>query len=225
VSRNAYVHRIATHHADEAQANQSSSFKRNVRKAEKKDIAIRQKRDIPTLVNFYTLYCELRFGKFGSIPQPFSFFENIFDGLISKKNGFMLEAVFENQVIASIIVLQHKDVLFYKFGASSKDHLELRPNNLLFDALINHAVENEISAIDLGLSGAGESYKGLVRFKESMGGVATDLTYYEIKNGAENTENPEAKKWVQSLTKEIVAMQPEPEETSRLSKHIYPLFG
>ncbi|MGB7395044.1 MAG: hypothetical protein WA913_11675, partial [Pricia sp.] len=122
--------------------------------------------------------------------------------------------------------LQHKSVLYYKFGASTEESLDLRPNNLIFDRLISYALENESTAIDLGLSGTGDSYKGLVRFKESMGGQPTPITYYQLDNGAENNDrNVAVKKWLGGLTDQIVSIQPNPTDTSALSEIIYPLFA
>ncbi len=225
IIRNAFVHRIPTLDVDTVKANQSSSFIRNVKQAKKASITVEMKWDIMSLKKFYQLYHGLRFDKFESIPQPYSFFQNIHDEYISEKQGFILEAIWNEEVIASIIVLIHKKTLFYKFGASSSQHLELRPNNLIFDALIAHAIETKMEAIDLGLSGAGDSYKGLRRFKESMGGVPTHLTYYELANGHSGSDDSKAKKWIQSLSKELVKMRLGVEETSQLSELIYPLFA
>ncbi|MGB7394951.1 MAG: hypothetical protein WA913_11205, partial [Pricia sp.] len=87
---------------------QSSSFRRNVRKAKKTGTTVAIKRDKTALKNFYTMYHGLRLNKFGSIPQPFSFFETIFKEFVGKGEGFLLEASHENKPIASIMVLQHK---------------------------------------------------------------------------------------------------------------------
>ena len=226
VVRKALCHKIPMEDNNEVKGRQSSSFQRNIRKAEKAGVTVQRKTDALALKNFYDMYHELRLNKFGSIPQPYSFFKAIFAEFVAKDAGFLLEASFENKPIASIIVLQLGPNLYYKFGASTEESLDLRPNNLIFDALIGYASEKGSKAIDLGLSGTGESYKGLVRFKESMGGVPTPITYYQLDNGHENTDqNKDVKKWLGDLTDTIVSMRPDPKSTSKLSETIYPLFA
>lgn len=225
VIRTAYYHRIDTATDAEPSKTQSSSFKRNVTKAKKTGVSVKIKRDSIALSDFYRLYSALRLNKFNSIPQPFDFFKSVYDEFIAKKNGFIVEATFEGKAIASIVVLEYKKVLYYKFGASDEEHLDLRPNNLLFDKLIRYAYNEGFKEIDLGLSGTGDSYKGLVRFKESMGGVAHDIVYYKKQIGGRDTKNEALGRWLKALTDEIVAMKPEPEILSRLSSQIYPLFA
>ena len=220
--RTAYYHRIDTRDISAVKEMQSSSFKRNVKKAKKNMISVAIKKDSTALSDFYRLYCDLRLNKFNSIPQPFVFFENVFDAFIAEDNGFLIEAIFEEKVVASCIILGHKDKLYYKFGASDEEHLDLRPNNLLFDELIRYACEKSFQEVDLGLSGKGESYKGLVRFKESMGGVAHDIVYYQ--KGADQ-KNEALGQWLGSLTNEIVSAKPDLDTLSRYSKLIYPLFA
>lgn len=223
--RTAYYHRIDTRTETELSKTQSSSFKRNVNKAKKTGISVEIKRDSIALSDFYRLYADLRMNKFNSIPQPFPFFERVFDEFIAKENGFIVEAALEGKAIASIVVLQYKNVLYYKFGASDEEHLNLRPNNLLFDKLIHYAVQNGFEAIDLGLSGTGDAYKGLVRFKESMGGVAHDIVYYQKQKNGQEMKNEALGQWLIGLTDEIVATKPPLETLSQLSSHIYPLFA
>ncbi|MGB6152093.1 MAG: GNAT family N-acetyltransferase [Pricia sp.] len=223
--RTAYYHRIDTRDISAVKGMQSSSFKRNVKKAKKNGISVTIKKDSTALSAFYRLYCHLRLNKFNSIPQPFVFFENVFDAFIAKDNGFLIEAVVEEKVIASCIILAHKNILYYKFGASDEAHLDLRPNNLLFDELIRHACEKGFQAVDLGLSGTGDSYKGLVRFKESMGGVAHNIVYYQKDATATASKNEALGQWLGSLTNEIVSAKPDTETLSRYSQLIYPLFA
>lgn len=226
VTRNALYHRIATDAEVDAADIQSSSFRRNVKQAQKTGVRVQLKRDRTALKDFYGMYHGLRLGKFGSIPQPYPFFEAIFEEFLEKDKGFLMEASYKNKPIASIMVLQYGDILYYKFGASTEESLDLRPNNLIFDVLISHAIDNGFKAVDLGLSGTGESYKGLVRFKESMGGRATPIIYYRSDNGCKNTDrNAAVKQWLGELTDKIVVLRPGPSDTSELSETIYPLFA
>lgn len=223
-TRHAYCHRIATHKPD--QIAQSASFRRGVKKAEKAKVTIQIRTDETALSTFYEMYHDLRLNKFGSIPQPYRFFQNIHQVFIAANQGFILEAKHQNIVIASLIILEHRNTLYYKFGSSKQDTLSLRPNNLLFQWLIDIAVERKLTAIDLGLSGADSSYDGLVKFKESMGGIRYPITYFTITPKTYN-EYPEKqfKIILTSLTQTIVEQQLDVAATSELSSTIYPYFA
>ena len=102
----------------------------------------------------------------------------------------------------------------------------MRPNNLIFDTLIGYAQQHQFKAIDLGLSGAGASYEGLVRFKESMGGVRKDMTYFRmVPPGYDGQAEKEFKQLLSSLTQVIVDQEPEVAATDRFSTLLYPFFA
>jgi hypothetical protein len=221
--RYAWCHIINT----ENTVSQSSSFKRGAKKATKAGVQVRLQTSKASLSTFYQLYHQLRLQKFGSIPQPYCFFELLHKEFMEGGRGFVLEATHQKQVIASIIVLQHQRTLYYKFGASSLSALDVRPNNLLFDELIRYARQNNFEAINLGLSGAESAYEGLVRFKESMGGKASPITYIENKEGCPPPADHQLafKDVLGSLTGSLVQLQPKPELTSRVSEVLYPYFA
>ena len=224
--RNAYYHRIDTQEAGQAQQRRSSSFKRGVKKAQRAGVKAVLKQDETALKAFYAMYHQLRIHKFNSIPQPYAFFLEIFKVFIAHDQGFILQAEHQEQVIASIVVLQHQDILYYKFGCSLEASLDMRPNNLIFDTLIGYAQQHQFKAIDLGLSGAGASYEGLVRFKESMGGVRKDITYFRSDPpGYDGQAEKEFKRLLSSLTQVIVEQEPDVAATDRFSEFLYPFFA
>ena len=224
--RHAYYHRINTQEAGQTQQKQSSSFKRGVKKAQRAEVQVVLKQDETALRTFYAMYHQLRIHKFTSIPQPYAFFQEIFRAFIAQDQGFILQAEHQEQVIASIVVLQHQDILYYKFGCSSEASLDLRPNNLIFDTLIRYAQQHHFKAIDLGLSGAGASYEGLVRFKESMGGVRKDITYFRtVPPVYDERAEKDFKQLLSSLTQVIVEQEPDVAATDQFSKLLYPFFA
>ena len=224
--RQAYYHRVATQDATAAESNQSASFRRGTRKAVRSGVTVHCSHEREALREFYALYHPLRMHKFESIPQPYAFFERVWEGFIANRQGFMLQARHEGQLLAAIIVLQYRHVWYYKFGCSSLDSLEYRPNNLLFDKLIRMACEDaSVAEIDLGLSGAGASYKGLVRFKESMGGQRNHITYYEqLPKGYNQQAEKEFKSLLSSITQVIVKNELDMDTTDQFSKIMYPYF-
>lgn len=159
----------------------SDAFERGLKKARRQSLAVVHYNTEEGLRIFYKLYTDLRISKFNSIPQPFSFFKTIFNVFISKGFGEIIHIMYQGQSIAALIALKNGKTLYYKFGASDGDKLYLRPNNLLFDYLIKYARNNNFRTLDLGLSGTSNSYAGLRRFKEGMGGLKKEITYYRME--------------------------------------------
>ena len=223
-TRRAFYHRIDT--TDSEQISLSSSFRRGVKKAQKSGVSVEVCTHEAALRTFYQLYYQLRFDKFGSIPQPYAFFQHVYQEFIASGQGFILEAHRQQRVIASIIVLQHHTTLYYKFGCSDQASLTYRPNNLLFQRLTELATERGCTAVDLGLSGTGASYEGLVRFKESMGGVRHPISYFTFtpESYDERTER-ECKTLLSTLTNTMVEQRLDLEATSQLSATLYPYFA
>lgn len=223
-TRHAVYHQINT--SNPSHVAQSSSFRRGVRKAQKAEVAAEVSTDEAALHEFYRMYHQLRLEKFSSIPQPYEFFWNIHQIFIKEGKGFILQALRQRQVIASIIVLQHQTTLYYKFGCSDPTSLEYRPNNLLFQRLIEIAMERNCETIDLGLSGTGPSYEGLRRFKESMGGFQYPITYFTLTpEEYDERSGKESKTLLSALTQTIVSQKLDVEATSQLSSIIYPYFA
>jgi len=79
---------------------------------------------------------------------------------IASKNG---------QAIASIITMQYKDVLVYKYGCSDSRFNNLGGNSLLFWRAIQDAKKSGLLKFDLGRSEADN--RGLITFKENWGAV------------------------------------------------------
>lgn len=225
IAKKAYYHRIDTGDYDKVKDLQPPTFKQKVRQAKKKGVSVRINREEVALNDFYRIYHDLRIEKFHSIPQPKKFFKNIVTHFMKPGKGFFLEAVYEEKVIASFIVLECNNVLYQKSGCSSLEHLKLRPNNLLYDYLISYASENNFESIDLGLSGVGESYAGLVKFKESMGGERYHITYIQNEAAKKNKENSaKLNKLVSSITAVVVEQKLDVDSTDKLSEILYPFF-
>lgn len=225
IVRKAYYHRICTRDIESVRNLQSPAFKQQTKQAKKKGVEVRINKEILAVKVFYEIYCQLRFEKFRSIPQPFSFFENIYKNFIAKDKGFILEAIFDEKVIASFIILESNNVLYHKSGCSIKEYLKMRPNNILHDFLIEYAVENNYESIDLGLSGTSENYAGLRKFKDSLGGVRNEITYIQNDIAQQNNDNKAVKALISSITNVIVEQKLDIETTNKFSNILYPFFA
>ncbi len=223
----AYCHTVDTaKNLDEVESAMDNSFMRGVRKAQSHDLNISMRSDVEALDRFYEIYCRQRISKFGKLPQPYSFFEKLRDRFFGSDNGFILQVEKDSTVIASMVILSHHNTLYYKFGCSLQEYLNHRPNNLLFYELFKYACNNNFSKVDLGLSGVSDSYKGLRRFKEYMGGVPENIYSLRIEPDAyDDTAEQQLNEFTSRLTQTIVEQQPNYEQADAFSETLYPYFA
>lgn len=158
---------------DEVVDQYKSSFDRNVRQAERNGLEV-EITDAPGETErtaFVDLYLDTM-EKVGA--DPFYFFsDSTLERLMDlPEMSTVTTRTEEGEVAASAIVLQSDEDLFYFLGASDREYLELRPNNILFDRIIRHAAETGREQFHLG--GGSE---GLRRFKSQM---ATDTVDYHL---------------------------------------------
>jgi lipid II:glycine glycyltransferase (peptidoglycan interpeptide bridge formation enzyme) len=90
--------------------------------------------------------------------------------------GIVLVATYENKPIAASIFFQLVYKAIYKYAASDKKYLCLRPNNLIMWEAIKWYARNGFSTISLGRTEPANF--GLRRFKSSWGAIENTLSYY-----------------------------------------------
>lgn len=156
-------------------------FKRNIIKSRKHGLKIKVETNIDAMKKFWVMHAKLRLNKFNEIPQPWLFFEKIYYAFLKDGDGFVINAYKDDgKIIAGILVLLHGDIAYYKFNASDLDNLEVRPNNLLLDRLINYLDGKNINRLNLGYTGDNVTYQGLRSYKLSMG--AREFDRYTLRN-------------------------------------------
>lgn len=157
------------------------SVRYSIKKAEKMGVIIEKSKGKDGIRIFYDLNVLTR-KKHGVIPQPYAFFENIWNFLISEGYGFVSVALYEKTPIAASIFLEYKDKIYHKFNASNKSFINLYPNYLILWDAIKYAYSKGIKYLDLGRTSPDN--KGLMSFKRHWGAEEFDLPYYyypEIK--------------------------------------------
>ncbi|MGB5982127.1 MAG: GNAT family N-acetyltransferase [Nonlabens sp.] len=203
-----------------------ASFRSKINKARKKfDLHSRCNYERTAIADFYEMYKNLRFSKFKSIPQPLSFFLNLWESFIKNKKGFTLEVLHNNHVIASAIILEHNNILYYKYSCSDPNSLNMAPNNFLMHELTNHAMKNNFQAVDLGSSGLSDEHEGLRKYKESCGGTAYPITFIGVKNHQNPSPTEKNSNLINTITSTMVDQNLSLKETSALSEIIYPYFA
>ncbi len=151
------------------------SFKAAVKQSEKSGVQVKRC-DKGELAKFYQLHLRVRKNKYRIFPQPYRFFDVIWEQYMSKRNGVLLGAYDDKgNFLAGNIYLVCGNTLYYKFNTSAQDTLKLRPNNLLFWEGIKYAKERNLEYVDLGSSGLDQ--KGLVLFKDHTGATSLKITH------------------------------------------------
>ena len=140
----------------------ASSNRRAIRKAEKSDLKIVRSTRLEDLKTFYELLCFNR-KRHGLPPQPWNFFKNLYDHIISKEIGMVFLARMGSEAIAGALFLHFGQRVIYKFGASNKAYQNLRANNLIMWSAIKWFSRNGFTDLDFGRTSI--SNEGLRRFK------------------------------------------------------------
>jgi len=132
--------------------------------------------------NFFRLHVLTR-RRHGLPPQPYRFFRNIHEELISKGFGFIVSASQKetNCPIAASVFLSYGDKAIYKFGASDESKWNVRPNNLIMWEGIKYLVRSGFKWLHFGRTDL--SNEGLRKFKLSWGAQEKLLNYLQFSNG------------------------------------------
>lgn len=83
--------------------------------------------------------------------------------------------------VSCALVLSFRHAATYFLGGMDYDYQEHRPNNLLFDRILEHARAAGIREFDLGGS---LGLEGLERFKEGLGGERVEYTVHRLAHPA-----------------------------------------
>ena len=152
-----------------------SCIQRKIRRAEREELECEAGRSDSNLETFYRLLLITR-RRHGLPPQPISWFRNLRDCFgesltirIASKNS---------RPVASILTLRHKNTAVYKYGCSDSAHHNLGAMPMLFWKTIEEEKGRGVQEFDLGRSDPENA--GLAVFKEHLGAVRSELTYFRI---------------------------------------------
>jgi hypothetical protein len=171
-----------THHIDLAKTEEEllasfrNSTKRNIIKAKKNGVLVKADNSLVATREFYRLNCLTR-RDHGLPPQPYGFFKNLHDHIISKNKGRVFLASFSGKTIAGAVFVGFGSKAIFKYGASDRKYQHFRANNLIMWAAIRHYAAGGFSLLDLGRTEPGNV--GLLQFKRGWGARSTGLNYYK----------------------------------------------
>ncbi len=160
---------------DAVYAQLNSSTKRNIKKASREGVSVIQSNSLDAIKTFYQLHCLTR-KKHGLPPQPFHFFQKLYDHVISQDHGQVFLAKHQGKTIAGAVFLQFGNEAIYKFGASDTKYLNLRPNDLVMWEAIQRYSRNGCKRFCFGRTDHDDV--GLRQFKSGWGAEETVVRYF-----------------------------------------------
>jgi hypothetical protein len=151
------------------------STRRNIKKALKEGVKVKIDHSLESVKEFYRLNCLTR-KEHGLPPQPFGFFEKIYDHIISKDLGMVVLASLGQENIAGAGYFHFNKKAVYKYGASDKKYQHLRANNLVMWEAIKWYGQNGYKSLCFGISEL--ENQGLIQFKSGWGAAEHPIHYY-----------------------------------------------
>ena len=153
-----------------------SSTRRNINKAIKNNVRIKVSKSAASLLEFYRLHCGTR-KIHGIPPQPSHFFKAIYDHVVSKDRGIVLLGYSGRKLIAAAVFLHFGRKAIYKYGASDRNYLNLRANNLIMWEAIQWYAERGYETFCFGRTET--ENQGLLQFKNGWAAQLKKLHYYK----------------------------------------------
>ncbi|MCM3765961.1 GNAT family N-acetyltransferase [Neobacillus niacini] len=162
---------------DQIKKQYSSMTRRNIKKAQNAGLFCYLADNTPKNIGlFIDMYKETM--DRNKADSYFYFSEEYFIQQMKKSNKsetFLLFAQSGSEVIAGVMVMNGPKYSHYHLGASKTSGLHLKPNNLLFDYMIEFCKSKGASLLHLG--GGYQENDGLFKFKSSFSN-ANHLDYY-----------------------------------------------
>ena len=224
VERSGFIHQIEFNSYSEWYENGVAyRFKRNIKKGRKNNLDVRIEKTKDSVRQFWEMHAWLRLKKFYEIPQPWTYFENIYNIFFKTGNGFTINAYTEeNALIAGILVILNEGVAFYKFNASVLERLDIRANNYLLDRLIHYLSGINIKKLNLGYTGSSSSYEGLRTYKVTAG--ATEYMRFTLRTPSFNSLDQTMIDNINNEVQVLINSNPTLEKVDKFSSKYYKYF-
>ena len=151
------------------------SVRTNIRKAIREAVTVKIYTSVESLREYYRLHCIAR-KKHGVPPQPYGFFEKIYEHVISKNLGFIVLAQHRTASIAGAVFVAFGEKATCKFAASDDRYQHLRASNLVVWEAIKWYVQHGYRSLCFGRTAMDN--EGLRRFKIGWGAQERIVNYY-----------------------------------------------
>jgi CelD/BcsL family acetyltransferase involved in cellulose biosynthesis len=155
---------------------------RKIRRADREKMRYTEGRSASLLRMFYDLFVRSR-QRQRVPPQPFRWFQNLAECMGPAMQ--VRVALQGERVAASIVTLEHQKTLVYKYGCSDAGLNNLGGMPWLFWKTIQEARDRGLRELDLGRSSW--ENRGLVTFKDRLGGTRAQLNYWKYPQPVSRT--------------------------------------
>ena len=175
-------------------------IRRKIRRARREALTYERGTSAALLRQFYSLFVMTR-RRHGLPPSPFRWFEALTDRL-----GPALQvriATKNDRPVAGVLTLTHKNVVYYKYGASDTRYNNLGGIPFLLWSTILESKADGLEQLDLGRCEPDNS--GLIAFKDRWGSERSTLTYWSSPAGASEAQ-PDG--WKFRLASKVIAHAP-----------------
>jgi lipid II:glycine glycyltransferase (peptidoglycan interpeptide bridge formation enzyme) len=165
-------------------------------------VTVKVDNSIDGIKEYYKLNCMTR-KKHGLPPQPYHFFEKIYEHVISQKQGIVVLASHDRRYIAAAVYFHFGDKAMYKYGASDPAFLDYRPNNVIMWEAIRWYALNGLKSFCFGRTDP--TNNGLRQFKTGWGAKEEIVNYYryDIRNNMFITFPAEEAQWHTKVMKNM----------------------
>jgi lipid II:glycine glycyltransferase (peptidoglycan interpeptide bridge formation enzyme) len=178
----------------EIRSNYTSMTKRNIKKAKENGVicfvADKSEENINLFIDMYKETMDRNNADNYYYFKKDYFYNQLMDS--DRSQTFLLFASTQNKIISGVMVLMGEEFAHYHLGASRTDSLGLKPNNALFDYMIEFC--HNLGKKTLHLGGGYKENDGLFKFKSSFSNtlyhnyyigkkVHNSSIYDEIVNG------------------------------------------
>lgn len=146
-------------------------------RATREGVRVERRTDERALRDFIRLNAVTR-RRHGVPPQPDSFLRLLREMVLEPGHGFINLAIYNGSVIGSAVFLHFGRTVVYKYGASTEESLNLRPNHAVMWEAIRWAIEQGYRQFHFGRSDI--SNEGLIRYKRGWGTEESALSYVRL---------------------------------------------
>ncbi len=177
-----------------AELDKNYHLKRNLKKAERAKLTIRDADGDDDLKQFSQLSVKTR-RRLKLFPWPSQYIKSIYKHVIAAGYGFLLLAESDGRVVAGSLYLCFKDRVTLKINASDKHYAKLRANYLITIKAMERACYAGYKHFDFGISHLDNS--GLIAFKRQWGSNESQISYYTYfgdKSGMDPRAKPSYRK-------------------------------
>jgi CelD/BcsL family acetyltransferase involved in cellulose biosynthesis len=154
-----------------------SRVQKRIASAREHGVTVTLDRSRDALSTFYRLHCETR-KRLGVPVQPARLFEHIWQYVLERDLGFVAVARAGQKPIGAAIFLAWNQHLIYKYSASDRRQLNLRPNLMVLWAAMEWGCRNGYQTFDMGRTDADN--ESLRVFKAGWGSTEVPLMYTHL---------------------------------------------